>query len=474
MSRTSTEANAGGEMKKSIYSLHRQVPGGIAGLILFASLGIAIAFFPAAPVHAQTAVRPAGGGTTGDPFQIDSLANLYWITQNPNTWDSVFVQTADIDASSDSSWASGQGFTPIGNNSSAFWGMYDGGGHTISGLYINRGSTDYVAMFGEVQNGLNSFEVSNVNLTNVRITGGTTVGGLIGYILDAGPVSNCSVSGTVSGSGTVGGLVASLYGTVLSESYSTATINFSTGTGGGLVGLCWGSASIRKCYSTGSVNGAQNTGGLVGSLSTSGNVSNSYTTGSVAGSSEVGGLVGYMEYASSINNSFSTGSVSGTSSVGGMVGYVNQYTSASTATASFWNTQTSGQSSSALGTGATTAQMTADSTYTAVGWDFSGTWAVEATVNNGYPGLVWQSAYAASAPTAVTDSSTNVKQTTATVYGTVAAHKGVTTVQFIYGTVSGTYPDTLAATTSPLRAGAIRRSLQISRTCTLPRRTISG
>jgi len=69
-------------------------------------------------------------------YQVDSLANRYWIAQYSGSWGSSFVQTADIDAPSDSSWNSGTGFTPIGNSATFFTGMGDGGGHSITGLFI--------------------------------------------------------------------------------------------------------------------------------------------------------------------------------------------------------------------------------------------------------------------------------------------------------------------------------------------------
>jgi len=63
----------------------------------------------------------------------------------------------------------------------------------------------------------------------------------------------------------------------------------------------------------------------------------------------------------------------------------------------FWDTQTSGQSSSAAGTGKTTAEMKTLSTFTSAGWDFEGEiangtnnyWDLSGSINNGYPYLSW-------------------------------------------------------------------------------------
>jgi hypothetical protein len=54
-------------------------------------------------------------------------------------------------------------------------------------------------------------------------------------------------------------------------------------------------------------------------------------------------------------------------------------------TGSFWDTQTSGQTTSRGGIGATTAQMKQQSTYEAAGWDFENVWAINPSINNGYP-----------------------------------------------------------------------------------------
>ncbi len=140
--------------------------------------------------------------------------------------------------------------------------------------------------------------------------------------------------------------------------------------------------SISNSYATGSVTGSNYVGGLVGYNSTSeqdadaASISNSYATGSVTGSSYVGGLVGYND--GSISYTYSTGLVSGEDSnyVGGLVGYNN---SEGTVNSSFWNTTTSGQWSSAAGTGLDTAGMMTMSNFT--------DWSIADT---GGAGAVWR------------------------------------------------------------------------------------
>jgi len=131
---------------------------------------------------------------------------------------------------------------------------------------------------------------------------------------------------------------------------------------------------VQLTYSTGAVTGSgasNQIGGLVGY--NEGTVQTSYSTGSVtggSGSSEIGGLVGYNDVPATVQTSYSTGAVSGVSGfVGGLIGENN-----GTVSYSFWDTTTSGQSTSAGGTSETTAQMLQQLTFVPVGtgasnWD---------------------------------------------------------------------------------------------------------
>jgi hypothetical protein len=360
----------------------------------------------------QTATAPSGSGTSGDPYQIDSLANLYWITQNSSSWADYFQQTSDIDASSSSGWSGGQGFSPIGNVGTNFTGTYDGNGHTISGLHIANFNV-YQGLFGIASN---SAQIKNVGLESENISADSYVGGLAGDAHSA-TISNCyssgSIQGTTGGGGSgdyVGGLVGFHESpSTITDCYSTASV---TGAGryvGGLVGESGN--SISNSYSTGSVSGASGgiaIGGLVGE-SNFGSITNCYSTGSVSGpsSTDVGGFVGY-NYFGTITNCYSTGNVSGASAtnIGGLVGLEHS----GTVSNCFWDKSTSGMSASADGTGKTTMEMKTLSTFTSTStsglttaWDFETNpyddaanndyWdmdTVSGSFNNGYPFLSWQ------------------------------------------------------------------------------------
>jgi hypothetical protein len=115
-----------------------------------------------------------------------------------------------------------------------------------------------------------------------------------------------------------------------------------------------------------------------------GTISNCYATGAVSGGYCVaGGLAGKNGAGATITNCYSAGAVSAEYHAGGLVG--SNY---STLTASFWDTETSGQSASDGGTGKTTAEMKTQSTFTDAGWDFADTWEMP---TDSYPRLRWQS-----------------------------------------------------------------------------------
>jgi hypothetical protein len=189
-------------------------------------------------------------------------------------------------------------------------GEFDGNGHKISNLRLRLNSVAQVGLFGYLASG---GKVSGVGAENVNIalSGGTQeVGGLVG-----------GSSGTVS------------------KSYSTGVVSGRSNNVGGLVG--WNEGTVSNSYSTSSVTGDWSVGGLVGwnywNAWNPGTVSNSYSSGSVFSSQpEVGGLVG---------------------SAGGTTGN------------SFWDIETSGQSTSAGGTGKTTLEMKNIATFSSAGWN---------------------------------------------------------------------------------------------------------
>ena len=160
-----------------------------------------------------------------------------------------------------------EGWEPIENAAVRYTAVFEGS-FTIDGLYINRPSTDYIGLFGYVDDG--AF-IHRVCLEDVYVHGRDDVGGLVGY--SAGTITSSYVTGTVMGDDRVGGLAGFSAGTITS-SCSTGMV-MGDDRVGGLVG--GSSGTITSNYSTGDVSGDDAVGGLVGG--SSGTITSSYSTG---------------------------------------------------------------------------------------------------------------------------------------------------------------------------------------------------
>jgi filamentous hemagglutinin family protein len=225
---------------------------------------------------------------------------------------------SDIDATATSAWNVGAGFTPVGERSSRFTGIFDGLGHTISNLAIDLPGSSGVGLFAY---GSGSSVVRNVGLVGGSVRGNDAVGFLMGFNEAGSTIENVYATGEVAGTGqngeTAGGLVGSNWGLV-SNSYATGNVSGAR-TAGGLVGWNSSSGVISNSHAAGNVNGTRAAGGLVGR--NSGIISNSHAAGEVSGTSDVGGLVGNSG-GGAIDHAYATGNVSGSGShVGGLVGW---------------------------------------------------------------------------------------------------------------------------------------------------------
>ncbi len=210
----------------------------------------------------------------------------------------------------DTYWNGGSGWLPADTLATTF----NGNGHTISNLFINRASTADIGLFSVIGA---TGSVTNLGLPNADITGEDDTGTLAGEIR-GGTVTGVFSTGSVTGVDRVGGLVGALGPTVgpdftptngqIVTSYSTASV---TGTGtsffiGGLVGN-FPSGAITACYATGKVTDTTgNGGGLVAWAA--GTITASYATGQVIGTGGQvtgtdGGLV-YSDGGGTFNNNY--------------------------------------------------------------------------------------------------------------------------------------------------------------------------
>jgi hypothetical protein len=211
-------------------------------------------------------------------------------------------------------------------------------------------------------------------ITTGSVWGLFVVGGLVGYN-DYGAISNCYTTATVSlGGEFIGGLVGVNYGPI-TNCYATKMVSGYLLVGG-LVGY-HAVGSMTKCYAMGDVHGDELVGGLVGENDTDATILNCYAIGAASGRVRVGGLA--AKNYGTITNSYATGAISGSES-GGLVGIVE---GGGTVHNSFWDIETSGQTSSAGGEGKTTLEMKQINTF--ANWDFVETWGIED--NQTYPFL---------------------------------------------------------------------------------------
>ena len=210
-------------------------------------------------------------------------------------------------------WIDGNGWLPIGIEE-GFNSMFEGNGHTIANLFINRrGLTDTGSsgLFGWTGN---MSHISGIRLASVHVSGQVNVGALAG--INGGGMEGCYADGKVSGDNRVGGLAGRNDGPVI-RSYAGGDVSGNNRNIGGLIGENRG--QVSGSHATGRVSGGTETiGGLVGR--NEGLVVRSYASGDVSGNGrDIGGLIG--ENRGQVSGSHATGAVSGgTDGVGGLVG----------------------------------------------------------------------------------------------------------------------------------------------------------
>jgi len=298
-----------------------------------------------------------GNGTAENPYLIYTAEDMNTIGAHPVDWNKHFKLTADVNLASYTETH----FNRIGDSdTNVFTGVFDGNGHTISNFTYTSATVDYVGIFGSLGNGCN---VKNLFVTGVNVTGRTYTGGLVGS--NRGTITDCHITlGDVNGTDLVGGLVGYNGDTgVITNCNVTGNITGITETAG-LAGE--NNGSIAVCYAAGTVSGTYISGGLAGYNADAGSIVNSYAAGSVNGDSFIGGLVGGNS--GTIIDSYAAGSVVGRICTGGLAG--DKWSGGAVVTASFWDVNISGQSSSAGGEGKTTSEMKTKSIFTGAGWDF--------------------------------------------------------------------------------------------------------
>lgn len=254
-----------------------------------------------------------GTGTDADPYQLSAAEHLDVFMRNQLSSSYILMNDIDLSTYLSENHPVG-GWLPVNN----FAGIFDGGGFKVSGLTIDRGTTDDVGFFGLLGNDSNSnavtIEIKNLTLeiaTGSSVRGKTRVGALVGHANDGLRITDVHIIGADSES-------------QLESTEVTNTTDL--GRSGGMIGLA-DRCTILRCSSTIKVvsNGGGRIGGLAGMVNTT-TVDQSYSSGEVhAQFEDVGGLIGYAHNTgTAVTNSYATGNVfitgNSTDDVGGFIG----------------------------------------------------------------------------------------------------------------------------------------------------------
>ena len=357
-----------------------------------------------------------GSGTSIDPWlisnetQLRGIANAYYLDNTIVSQN--FKLTANIALSGH--------FFPLSSSTHQFTGTFDGNSKTIQNLSILRVQYDYNGLFGYIGA---AGVVKDLTITTTGVNGaGRNYTGVLSGVSE-GKISNVHIKGA-SGAGTeiisgmhyVGGLVGVYQNgnnstkIITQCSAELLTLNTTGNSIGGLVGSASSSSSglVKLSFAnvaiTTSNSGTNSIGGFVGYLYGSA-VQDSYSMSSVAISGGathdyMGGFAGYV-YGGTILNAYSTGNVcsgscTGTTYSDPFAGRVD-LGSGSTITRGYFNTSTSGWSSSATATaGLTDTQMTTDSNANSIvdgldaaGWS-TANWVLDPPHLTMYPKLIWE------------------------------------------------------------------------------------
>lgn len=238
----------------------------------------------------------AGGtGEENDPYQISTAAQLAYLAKQVNEGTDYqrvhFRLVSDLDLG-------GKEWTPIGTDGKIFWGGFDGGGRTITGMTITGKENKYVGLFGACYNfTAPSSYIKSVTVKRANISGHSFVGAIAGA---GANISDCySIENTIYASRCVGGVCGSLIGNI-SGCYNSSSVKGNS-TAGGIMGSASyegrdGNGVVQYCYNIGAVTVSQqdsSVGGITGASANRYDISNCLNCGKITGNGKnVGGIAG--------------------------------------------------------------------------------------------------------------------------------------------------------------------------------------
>ena len=227
-----------------------------------------------------------GRGTQGNPYIISTTDHWTELANNVNGGNhysgTYFRLDADLDFT-------GKTYTVIGTSqTNGFCGNFNGNGHTISGVQLERTADAYVSLevglFGEIGGAV----IENLTLSNSTIKARMDVGGIVGRAYGgtiSGTIRNCHVTSDVTIEvvhvfdygvnqpvGNLGGIVGKITGIPIQIVGCTSAAALIAPSGsdkiGGIAGVIEEGGSIENCAYTGTINfgGTEYVGGIVGRI----------------------------------------------------------------------------------------------------------------------------------------------------------------------------------------------------------------
>ncbi len=192
----------------------------------------------------------------------------------------------------------------------------------------NSGESFVGGLIGSMYSATGSQTVENCHAIGDVYGSGDHVGGLVGYIDNAGAraIKNSFAAGNVKGNTNTGGLIGYANTCDIEDSYALGKVTSTFLWAGGLIGRIGGGSTVRS-FSLGDVyadraSGNSGAGGFIGAQQ-SHSVSNSYARGNVVARGDgVAGFIATLNSSSSISNSRSFGSSFGRYNVGGFVAII--------------------------------------------------------------------------------------------------------------------------------------------------------
>lgn len=293
------------------------------------------------------------GASLAEPVQVDGVyqiataAELAWLAQEVNAGNGAAanaVLTADIDLG-DQPW------TPIGGYTAKYQSVFDGQGHTVSGLNVL----------------------------------GVEYGGLFGCAMNA-TIQNVVVQGSVGATTVAGGVLAQAQTVTVRQCGNEATV--AAPIAAGVVGrqFAYGySLTVEQCYNAGTVTATDRAGGILGYVGDEAPITNCYNTGSIQGGSYAGGIRGqYSSFGGSLTQCYNVGTVIGGSE--NNTGAIAPGNASSVSECYYLNTGTNANT----GATAKTALELQQPEFLALLSGGGETWKQVSTMNDGYPVLAWQ------------------------------------------------------------------------------------